>query len=383
MELIYLDNNATTPLDPRVLDAMMPYLTTCFANAASLHAIGRQAAEAVERARGQTAALIGAEPGEIIWTSGSTESCNLALQGVARHYQGKGRHIVIQSTEHRAVLDTARSLQSEGFEVSAVPVDHFGRVELAAFEAALRADTILASVMLANNETGTLQPIREISELCRARGVHLHTDATQAVGRIPVDVGELGVDLLSASAHKFHGPKGVGILFLRRSSPPLRCRPLIHGGGHEQGLRSGTANVPAIVGMGAAGEIARAELPGEGRRLAGLRDALFSGLQRRLGDLTVHGHPVERLPGTLHVSFAGVEAEALMARCPEIAVSTAAACTSAATGPSHVLKAMNVPDDQIYSSIRFSIGRFNTAEQIERVVEFVTAAVEALRRTGA
>ena len=384
MPMIYLDHNATTPLDPRVLDAMLPFFTDRFGNAASRHhALGCDAATAVETAREQVAAVIGADPREIVWTSGATESDNLALQGVARAPAYlKKRHVVTVTTEHRAVLDTCEHLERQGIDVTYLGVDGDGRLDLDRLAAAITERTVLVSVMHANNETGVLHPIARIGALCRERGVLFHTDATQSWGKERIDVNAMHVDLLSASAHKVHGPKGVGMLFVRRRGPRVRCEPLVRGGGHERGLRSGTLNVPGIVGMGVAAALAssdgagRAGGDGTGRAL---RDRLETGLQSRLDGVEVNGHRVERLANTTNLSFAGVDGAKLMKRMPGLAVSSSSACTSAALQPSYVLGAMGCDDARIRGSVRFSLGRFNTAAEIETAIETVAEAVAALR----
>ena len=373
--MIYLDHNATTPLDPRVLDAMLPFLTDRFGNAASRHhALGCHAATAVETARGQVASVIGADPREIIWTSGATESDNLALQGVAvAPAYAKKRHVVTVATEHRAVLDTCEHLERLGVDVTYLRVDDDGRLDLDGLAAAITERTLLVSIMHANNETGVLHPIARIGALCRERGVLFHTDATQSFGKEPIDVNAMHIDLLSASAHKIHGPKGVGMLFVRRRGPRVRCEPLVRGGGHERGLRSGTLNVPGIVGMGVA-----ATLPADDH-VRPLRDRLETGVQSRVDGVEVNGHGVERLANTTNLSFAGVDGGKLMKRMPELAVSSSSACTSAALQPSYVLGAMGCDDARIRGSVRFSLGRFNTADQIETAIETVAGAVLALR----
>ena len=373
--MIYLDHNATTPLDPRVLDAMLPFLTDRFGNAASRHhALGCQAATAVETARGQVASVIGADPREIIWTSGATESDNLALQGVAvAPAYAKKRHVVTVATEHRAVLDTCEHLERLGVDVTYLRVDDDGRLDLDRLAAAITERTLLVSIMHANNETGILHPIARIGALCRERGVLFHTDATQSFGKEPIDVNAMHIDLLSASAHKIHGPKGVGMLFVRRRGPRVRCEPLVRGGGHERGLRSGTLNVPGIVGMGVA-----ATLPADDH-VRPLRDRLETGVQSRVDGVEVNGHGVERLANTTNLSFAGIDGGKLMKRMPELAVSSSSACTSAALQPSYVLGAMGCDDARIRGSVRFSLGRFNTADQIETAIETVAGAVLALR----
>ena len=374
--VIYLDHNATTPVDPRVLDAMLPFLTGGFGNAASgHHAPGRRAAAAVDTARARVAALIGADPREIVWTSGATESDNLALQGVvqAPAYRNR-RHVVTAATEHRAVIDTCEHLEQQGVEVTYLGVDGDGRLDFDRLAEAVTDRTLLVSVMHANNETGVLHPIARIGALCRERGVLFHTDATQSWGKERIDVNAMRVDLLSASAHKFHGPKGVGLLYVRRRGPRVRCEPLVRGGGHERGLRSGTLNVPGIVGMGAA-----AALAGGDDGVRALRDRLETALRDRLEGVEVNGGGAERLANTTNVSFAGVDAAKLMARMPALAASSSAACTSAARQPSYVLGAMGCGDARSRGSVRFSLGRFNTAAEIETAVETVTAAVRALR----
>ncbi len=361
--MIYLDHNATTPLDPRVLDAMLPYFKESFGNAASRHhALGCDAAKAVETARGQVAALIGADPREIVFTSGATEADNLAVKGVPE----KGRHLVTCVTEHRAVLDPAEWLESKGWKVTWLKVRPDGTLDLEKLAAALTKDTALVSLMHANNETGVLHPIREIGALCRSKNVLFHTDATQSFGKEPIDVNADRVDLLSLSAHKIHGPKGVGALYVRRKEPRVRLEALLHGGGHEKGLRSGTLNVPAIVGLGKAAELCRGE---SWERVRALRDRL----QKGVGG-TLNGHPTQRLANTLNVSFEGVDGEALMKAMPDLAASSASACTSAQLQPSYVLGAMGAGEARIRGAVRFSLGRFTTEAEIDAAVEKVKAA---------
>jgi cysteine desulfurase len=379
-DLIYLDNNATTPVDPRVLEAMLPYFRERFGNAASRnHAYGWEGEEAVTRARQQVATLINASPKEIIWTSGATESDNIAVKGVARMYREKGRHIVTQMTEHKAILDPCKYLEQDGFEVTCLPVSSTGRIDLNELERALRDDTILVSIMFANNEIGTIQPIGEIGALCKKRGIVFHTDATQAFGKISIDVEAMGIDLLSCSAHKLYGPKGVGALYVRRKGPRVRCEPVLHGGGHERGMRSGTLNVPGIVGMGMAAEIAGQEMTDEAARETRLRDRLWNALAEKLDEIHRNGDPEHALPNTLNVSFAYVEGESLMMGCDNIAVSSGSACTSASLEPSYVLRALGVGDDLAHSSIRFSLGRFTTAAEIEEAIDKVISTVVRLR----
>lgn len=370
--MIYLDHNATTPLAPQVLEAMMPFLTDRFGNAASRHhLLGCDAATAVETSRQQVASVIGADPREITWTSGATESDNLALQGVAHSSAYRKRHIVTVSTEHRAVLDTCEQLESQGFDVTYLGVDAGGLLDLDHLKAAVTNQTLMVSVMHANNETGVLHPIAQIGALCRERGALFHTDATQSYGKEPIDVRIMHIDLLSASAHKIHGPKGVGLLYVRRRNPRVRCDALLHGGGHERGLRSGTLNVPGIVGMGMAATLPTANGIGT------LRDRLETGLCTRL-DATINGHRSERLPTTTNLSFAGVDGAKLMARMPELAVSSSSACTSALLQPSYVLGAMGFDDARIQGSVRFSLGRFTSEKEIDATVTLVAESVEAM-----
>jgi cysteine desulfurase len=377
---IYLDHNATTPVDPRVLEAMLPVFTEHFGNPASrTHAYGWAAARLVERSRERVAAALGARPDEVVFTSGATESNNLAIKGVAWSLAGRGRHLVTAATEHMAVLDPCRRLEAEGFEVTVLPVDRHGRVAPEQVAAALRRDTVLVSVMLANNETGTLQPLAAIAAVCRAASVPLHTDATQAVGKIAVDVGALGVDLLSLSGHKLYGPRGIGALIVRRQRPRLRLVPLLDGGGHEAGVRSGTLNTPAIVGLARALEIASDELDGEGRRLATLRERLHGAIAGGLDGGHENGHPSERLPNTLNLSFEGVDGNALLVGLSEVAVSAGSACTSAEPKPSHVLAALGVPPALAAASLRFSLGRGNTEAEIDTAAAAVRRVVAALR----
>jgi cysteine desulfurase len=377
---IYMDNHATTPVDPRVLEAMLPYFTERFGNAASRnHSFGWGAEEAVETARKQVADLIGATAKEIVFTSGATESDNLAIKGAALMYREKGHHIVTVSTEHKAVIDTCKHLEKDGFEVTYLPVGRDGLIDLDQLRKAITDRTILVSVMAANNEVGVLQPIDEIGRITRERGVLFHTDAVQAAGKVPFDVNRSNVDLASLSAHKIYGPKGVGALYVRRRNPRVLLTPIIDGGGHERGMRSGTLNVPGIVGFGKAAEICRQELPAEMARLTALRDRLNDGLHRHLDAIYVNGSMAHRLPGNLNVSFAYVEGESLLMGISDIAVSSGSACTSATLEPSYVLKALGTGDDLAHSSIRFGLGRFNTEEEVDYVVEKVTSVVRRLR----
>ncbi|HJN76853.1 MAG TPA: IscS subfamily cysteine desulfurase [Myxococcota bacterium] len=378
---IYMDNNATTPVDPRVLEAMMPYLTTVFGNAASrTHVFGWTAMEAVHRAREQVGELIGASPKEIVFTSGATESDNLAIIGGARFNQKKGKHVITVVTEHKAVLDSCRQLEKEGFEVTWLGVGADGRVDLQEFEAAIRPDTILASVMLANNEIGVIQPVAEIGAICRQNKVIFHCDAVQGLGKLPFDVKEMNVDLVSISAHKMYGPKGIGALYVRRGRPRIRLEAIIHGGGHERGMRSGTLAVHQIVGLGAAAALSKEDLDaGHIERVRGLRDRLWAGLQQGLTEIYLNGSWDHRLPNNLNVSFACVEGEAMMMGIKDIAVSSGSACTSASLEPSYVLRAMGVDDELAHTSIRFGLGRFNTEEEVDFVIERVTDNIQKLR----
>lgn len=379
---IYLDNHATTQVDPRVLDFMLPYFTSCFGNAASKnHQFGWEAEAAVDTAREQVARLIGASSArEIVFTSGATESDNLAIKGVAESYRGKDDHIVTCVTEHKAVLDSCRVLEKRGFKVTYLPVTRDGFVELPRLIDALSEKTILISIMAANNEVGTIQPIKEIGRLAKEKGIIFHTDATQAVGKIPLHVEEMGIDLLSLTAHKLYGPKGVGALYVRSTKPQVKITPLIDGGGHERGMRSGTLNVAGIVGLGKACEFSRIDMGLEGERLITLRERLKRGLFEQLDDVYVNGDPVIRLPGNLNMSFAYVEGESLMMGLKEIAVSTGSACTSASLEPSYVLKALGLEDALAHASIRFGIGRFNTEAEIDYTVKRVVEEVRRLRQ---
>lgn len=379
--MIYLDNHATTPVDPAVVDAMLPYFTQHFGNAASRnHAFGWAAEEAVEIARQQVAAVLGANPKEIVFTSGATESINLALKGVAEMYVDKGRHVVTVATEHKATLDTCKALAAKGVEVTVLGVDRFGQLDLDALKAALRPDTVLLSVMHANNEIGTIHDIAAIGALAKAAGVLFHVDAAQSVGKVPIDVTAMGIDLLSLSGHKIYGPKGVGALYVRRKGPRVRLEPQMHGGGQERGMRAGTLNVPGIVGLGKACEIATRTMTEESVRLAGLRDTLYRGLSERIAGVTLNGHPTRRLAGNLHVSLEAVEGESLMMSLKTIAVSSGSACTSASLEPSHVLTAIGVSPEMAHTSIRFGIGRFNTEADIAATITAVSQQVERLRQ---
>ena len=377
---IYLDYNSTTPCDPRVVEAMLPYFSQKFGNAASRsHSFGWEGEEAVDVAREQVARLIGAETKEVVFTSGATEGDNLALKGVFEAYAVKGNHIITVVSEHKAVLDTCHHIGRLGGEVTWLPVDAAGLIDLAELEAAIRPTTVLIAVMYANNEIGVLQPIREISALARRRGVLFFSDATQAVGKVPVDVNADGIDLLTLSAHKFYGPKGIGAVYARRRDPRVRLAAQMDGGGHERGMRSGTLNVPAIVGLGKACALCAAEMEGDGKRVAALRDRLEEGLLRITGS-QVNGSRLHRLPQTTNISFRGVDGEALLAALgKDIALSSGSACTSASMEPSYVLKALGLDDDLAHSSLRLGLGRWSTEEEVDYAIGRITETVVRLR----
>ena len=380
MTPIYLDNNATTKPDPRVVDAMLPFLTETYGNAASRsHAFGWAAEEAVAKARGQVASLIGAGPREIVWTSGATESNNLALKGVLEKLAPNGGHLITATTEHKAVLDTAKHLERAGHRVTYLRVDSRGQIDLNEFADALTAETTLVSVMTGSNEIGTLQPISEIGGMCRELGVLFHTDATQSAGKMPLNLEELPVDLLSLTAHKMHGPKGVGALYVRRRGPRVRLEAQMDGGGHEMGMRSGTLNVPGIVGFGKACEISRNELPEEMPRLIALRDKMIDGILGSINGTQLNGHRTERLPHNVNIAFDGVEGDAMMTSLPEVALSTGSACSSESLSASYVLKAIGLPDALAYASLRFGVSRFTTDAEIDYVLNKLPAVVGKLR----
>ena len=377
---IYLDNHATTPVDPRVLAAMLPYFSEKFGNAASRnHSFGWDAEEAVDKSRKQIAALIGASPKEIVFTSGATESDNLAIKGVAEMYAEKGNHIITAPTEHKAVLDTCKRLGKHGCRVTYLPLGRDGLINLDDLRQAITEQTTLISIMHANNEIGVLQPIREIGRIARERGVLFHTDATQSVGKVPVNVDDDNIDLMSISAHKMYGPKGIGALYVRRKNPRVQLTAQMDGGGHERGMRSGTLNVPSIVGLGEACAICQAEMPEEAIKLKRLRDKLKQALEDGLDEIFVNGSMEHRLPNNLNVSFAYVEGESLLMGIKDIALSSGSACTSATLEPSYVLKALGIGDDLAHTSIRFGIGRFNTEEEIDYVAARVIEVVRRLR----
>jgi len=379
---VYMDHHATTPVDPRVLEAMLPYFSQVFGNAASVdHEYGAKAARAVETARQQIARLINARHDEIIFTSGATEADNLAILGVAEHYVDRGSHIITCVTEHKAVLDTCEYLERKGWQVTYLPVDQQGLVDPDDVRRAITPNTVLISIMAANNEIGVLAPIAEIGRISREHEVLFHTDAAQAVGHIPIDVEAMNIDLLSMSAHKIYGPKGIGALYVRKLRPRVRLAEQIHGGGHERGMRSGTLNVPGIVGLGRALEIARKEMKVEGERLRGLRDRLWSELQANLDHVDLNGHPTQRLAHNLSIAIPGVESRSLLVQLKyDVALSTGSACTTAKAEPSHVILALGYDEDRAHCSVRFGLGRENTQADVDFILERFTAAVEQLRR---
>ena len=377
--MIYLDNNATTRIAPRVLEAMMPYLTDSYANASSTHEFGSKMNEAVKKGRAQIAQLIGAENNEVVFTSGATEAINLAIKGIATNYREKGKHIVTVSTEHSAVLDTCKYLETIGYEITYLPVQADGLLDLELVKKSIRDDTLLLCIMFVNNETGVIQQIKEIAEIAHLKGTFFMTDGTQAVGKLPVNVTELGIDLMSFSAHKFYGPKGIGGLYVRGKRPnKVKLPTLIHGGGHEKGMRSGTLNVPGIVGMGEAAEIANNEMLTDTKRIGGLRDNLEKELLK-IENTLLNGNPIRRLYNVSNICFRGADSDAIMIDLKGITVSNGSACTSASIEPSHVLKAMGFSDDVAFSSIRFSLGRFNTQKEIEVVSPLILRIVKELR----
>ncbi len=375
---IYLDYSATTPVDPRVAQKMIPYLTEHFGNAASRsHAFGWTAEEAVEAARGHVAALIGADPKEIVWTSGATEGNNLAIKGAALFNRTRGKHLITQKTEHKATLDTMRELERQGFECTYLEVEENGLVDLKKFEAAIRPDTILASIMMVNNEIGVIQPVAQIGELCRARGIVFHCDAVQAAGKIPIDLATLKVDLLTLTAHKMYGPKGIGALYVRRK-PRVRIEAQIHGGGHERGFRSGTLATHQIVGFGEAARIAKLEMAADNERIRALRERLWQGLAS-MEAVVLNGDLEQRIPGNLNVSFNYVEGESLIMAIKDIAVSSGSACTSASLEPSYVLRALGRSDELAHSSIRFTLGKYTTGQEVDYAVNLLKTKVAKLR----
>ncbi len=379
MQQIYLDNQATTPLDPKVFSAMEPWFTEKFGNASSRnHTYGWEAEEAVEIARESVAATIGALPKEIIFTSGATEANNIALQGAAKSYQDQGRHIITVKTEHKAVMDVCQHLSKDGFDITYLPVDKDGILDLNKFEDAIRDDTILASVMHVNNEIGVIQPIKELGAICKNKGVIFHVDAAQSLGKIPINVDDMGIDLLSISAHKLYGPKGVGALYVRRKNPRVQLQPIMFGGGHERGIRSGTLPVPNIVGMGQACDLAADVMIEENLRISQLRDTLLKGIRAENPNASINGSMEHRVAGNLNMSFPGANNEAIIAAVPDIAISSGSACTTSTMEPSHVLLALGMSKNEVYSSLRFGIGRFNTEGEIQIAVKSINNCMKKL-----
>ena len=377
---IYMDSHATTPLDPRVLEAMMPYLTTHFGNAASsTHLFGEHAKDAVDAARDQVADLIGCSDGEIIFTSGATESDNLAVKGVAYQYKDRGNHIITSAVEHHAVLDSCKALEEAGFDVTYLPVDKYGMVHPQQVKDAITDQTVLISLIYVNGEVGTINPITEVGEIAEKYGILFHSDATQGIGKVESDVNELKVDLMSFTAHKMYGPKGIGALYVRKKAPPIQLYPLLHGGGQENNIRSGTLNVPGIVGFGAACELCKQETEEETKRITALRDQLYHELFKRIDLIHLNGHPTKRLPGNLNLSFEFVESQSILLGLKEIALSSGSACNSDSIEPSYVLRAMGVKDELALGAVRFGLGRHNTAAEVDTVVECVAAQVARLR----
>jgi cysteine desulfurase len=377
---IYMDSHATTPLDPRVLEAMMPYLTTHFGNAASsTHLFGELAKDAVDAARGQVADLIGCSREEIIFTSGATESDNLAVKGVAYQYRDRGNHIITSAVEHHAVLDSCKALGESGFNVTYLPVDKYGMVHPQQVKDAITDQTVLISLIYVNGEVGTINPITEVGEIAEQYGILFHSDATQGVGKVESDVNELKVDLMSFTAHKMYGPKGIGALYVRKKAPPIQLYPLLHGGGQENNIRSGTLNVPGIVGFGAACELCKQEMEEEAKQITALREQLYHGLSKRIDLVHLNGHPTQRLPGNLNLSFEFIESQSILLGLKEIALSSGSACNSDSVEPSYVLRAMGVKDELALGAIRFGLGRHNTEAEVAMVVERVASQVARLR----
>ena len=377
---IYMDSHATTPLDPRVLEAMMPYLTNHFGNAASsTHLFGEQAKEAVDTARTQVADLIGCSDEEIIFTSGATESDNLAVKGIAYQYKDRGNHIITSTVEHHAVLDSCKALEESGFDVTYLPVDKYGMVHTQQVKDAITDQTVLISLIYVNGEVGTINPITEVGEIAEKYGILFHSDATQGIGKIESDVDKLKVDMMSFTAHKMYGPKGIGALYVRKKNPPIQLYPLLHGGGQENNIRSGTLNVPGIVGFGAACELCKQEMAEEAKRITALREQLYHGLSKQIDLIHLNGHPTQRVPGNLNLSFEFVESQSILLGLKEIALSSGSACNSDSVEPSYVLRAMEVKDELALGAIRFGLGRHNTKAEIDTVVECVAAQVTRLR----
>ncbi len=380
LQPIYMDSHATTPIDPRVLEAMMPYLTNHFGNAASsTHLFGEHAKDAVDIARGQVAALIGCSEEEIIFTSGATESDNLAVKGIAYRYRDRGNHIITSTVEHHAVLDSCEALEESGFDVTYLPVDRYGMVHPQQVEDAITDKTVLISLIYVNGEVGTINPIAEVGEIAEKYSILFHSDATQGIGKVESDVNELKMDLMSFTAHKMYGPKGIGALYVRKKDPPIQLYPLLHGGGQENNIRSGTLNVPGIVGFGAACELCKGEMAKEAKRITALRAQLYHELSKRIDFIHLNGHPIQRLPGNLNLSFEFVESQSILSGLKEIALSSGSACNSDSVEPSYVLRAMGVKDELALGAIRFGLGRYNTAAEVDTVVERIASQVARLR----
>ena len=380
LQPIYMDSHATTPLDPRALEAMMPYLTNHFGNAASsIHLFGERAKAAVDAARAQVADLIGCSTEEIIFTSGATESDNLAIKGVAYQYKDRGNHIITSAVEHHAILDSCKALEESGFDVTYLPVDKYGMVYPQQVENVITNQTVLISLIYVNGEVGTINPITEVGEIAEKYGILFHSDATQGIGKVESDVNKLKVDLISFTAHKMYGPKGIGALYVRKKDPPIQLYPLLHGGGQENNIRSGTLNVPGIVGFGAACELCNQEMAAEAQRIAVLRAQLYHGLSKRIDLVHLNGHPTQRLPGNLNLSFEFVESQSILSGLKGIALSSGSACNSDSVEPSYVLRAMGVKDELALGAIRFGLGRYNTAADVDTIVECVAAQVARLR----
>ena len=379
--MIYLDHNSTTPVDPQVLEVMIPFFTTYYGNAASIdHDPGHEAQRAVEHARTQIANLIGSRSEEIVFTSGATESDNIAIFGVAERYADKGKHIITSATEHKAVLDSCAQLEKRGFTVTYLPVDEYGQVRIADIEAAITPQTILVTIMYANNEIGTLAPIKEIGRITRAKGIVFHTDATQAVGHVPINVDDLNIDLMSMSAHKMYGPKGVGALFVRRRTPRVKVAPIIFGGGHEKGMRSGTLNVPGIAGFGKAAELSGKLMTEESKRYQEFTQYMMNTLMGTIDGVRLNGHATARLPNNLNVSIANIESKSLIVQLKELAVSTGSACTSASVEPSHVIMALGFGESRAHSAIRMGWGRFTTMQEVIRAGEILVDAIQRVQK---
>jgi cysteine desulfurase len=380
-KVIYLDHHATTPVDPRVLEVMLPYFTQVYGNAASIdHDFGYDAKHAVDKGREQIAKAINAQPEEIIFTSGATESDNIALFGVAERYAAKGKHIITCVTEHKAVLDSCKRLEQLGYDITYLPVDQYGTVDIVALQSAITPQTVLISIMAANNEIGTIAPLEEIGSIARKHNILFHTDAAQAVGHIPIDIQKMNIDILSMSGHKIYGPKGVGALYRRKSNPRVNLSPVIYGGGHEKGLRSGTLNVPGIVGMGAAVELAIKEIKASTKHYKELIDYIWQQLKKEIPEIKLNGHPTNRLPHNLNISIPGVESKALIVQLKDVALSAGSACTTTSVEPSHVIMALGFGEERAHTAIRISVGRFTTKEEITKATEILASTLAGIKQ---